>query len=195
MGMTLAEYEAHVPTHERIPANGWVDAVSIERRSCPGCGQEFWAHHGMLLCGDEECRRKYQSRQSSETIMRRYHADPAFRAEILFKAHNRRAGKLGLEGITTRENLIALLYKRDRALCGICGGEVVELTGPMRPSIDHTIPVSRGGPHALHNLQLAHYRCNLSKHDNLPPAEIVEVVCLAHEMLTGQDLFSILTGS
>jgi 5-methylcytosine-specific restriction endonuclease McrA len=188
--MTLVEYEAY---KQRPAWQGQFCVVKYE--SCAECGRLFTTRYAnQVLCSDDECRRKYQSRQSSETIMRRYHADPAFKAKITFAAHNRRASKLGLEGIATRENLVALLYERDRAICGICGAEVVELDGPMRPSIDHTIPVSRGGPHALHNLQLAHYRCNLSKHDNLPPAEIVEVVCLAHKMITGQDLFSRLTG-
>ena len=38
---------------------------------------------------------------------------------------------------------------------------------PEMPSIDHIIPISRGGSHALDNLQLAHYFCNLSKHNKL----------------------------
>lgn len=35
----------------------------------------------------------------------------------------------------------------------------------MRPSIDHIVPLSQGGTHELANVQLAHYRCNLSKNN------------------------------
>lgn len=33
---------------------------------------------------------------------------------------------------------------------------------------DHVIPISRGGPDALHNVRPAHGKCNLSKNDKLP---------------------------
>lgn len=177
--MTLAEFEAI----DR-PGSAWV----IERKSCPECERGFWSHHGMVVCDDEECRRAYCSRISSAGIMRRYHADPAFRARMVTATQNRRASKLGLAGITSQANLVALLYARGRAMCGICGEEVLQLDGPMRPSIDHIIPLAKGGVHALHNLQIAHYRCNLSKGDTLPDPDIVEVVCIAHKVTTGSGL-------
>jgi 5-methylcytosine-specific restriction endonuclease McrA len=42
-------------------------------------------------------------------------------------------------------------------LCAYCGGG-------ERMTIDHVIPISRGGPHILANLRPACQRCNFSKH-------------------------------
>lgn len=43
----------------------------------------------------------------------------------------------------------------------------------MSPSIDHVIPLSRGGAHAMGNVQSAHLRCNSSKGDKLI-GEVIE---------------------
>lgn len=37
-----------------------------------------------------------------------------------------------------------------------------------RPTFDHIMPVSKGGPDTLENLQLAHAACNKAKADNMP---------------------------
>ncbi|MGV8973360.1 MAG: HNH endonuclease [Rhodoglobus sp.] len=34
----------------------------------------------------------------------------------------------------------------------------------MRRSLDHIIPLARGGWHAMDNVALAHLRCNITKH-------------------------------
>lgn len=58
-----------------------------------------------------------------------------------------------------------------RTVCGICGKPVdfnLKFPNPMSPSIDHIIPVDRGGhPSDIDNLQLAHLCCNRSKSDKL----------------------------
>jgi 5-methylcytosine-specific restriction endonuclease McrA len=58
------------------------------------------------------------------------------------------------------------IAKRDKYRCGLCGGKV-DMTrqhpDPMFASIDHVVPLSQGGTNDLHNLQLAHLRCNLTK--------------------------------
>lgn len=51
------------------------------------------------------------------------------------------------------------IVKRDRGICGICG-EPVE---PCDRSFDHIVPVSKGGPHSMANVQLAHLVCNKRK--------------------------------
>jgi len=40
---------------------------------------------------------------------------------------------------------------------------------PLAPSIDHILPRSRGGTNDDGNLQIAHLRCNLLKHDDARP--------------------------
>lgn len=70
------------------------------------------------------------------------------------------------------------LIKRDNSICKICGQacnsddykvdkEGNFITGDTYPSIDHIIPVSKGGTHTWDNVQLAHFKCNSDKSDNM----------------------------
>lgn len=77
-----------------------------------------------------------------------------------------RAGKV--EDVT-----LDALIKRDGGICYLCGKKVTkrrkfkrgEKRGDMRmyPSVDHVIPVSRGGSHTWNNVKLAHRSCNSKK--------------------------------
>jgi 5-methylcytosine-specific restriction endonuclease McrA len=55
--------------------------------------------------------------------------------------------------------------------CGICGKHVdlsLKNGDPMAPTVDHIIPVAKGGhPSSLDNLQLAHWTCNRQKSDKI----------------------------
>lgn len=62
------------------------------------------------------------------------------------------------------------IIARDGTDCGICGDQVdLSLTypHPFSKSVDHVLPLSRGGAHAPENCQLAHLRCNISKGANV----------------------------
>jgi 5-methylcytosine-specific restriction endonuclease McrA len=58
-----------------------------------------------------------------------------------------------------------------QTVCGICGKPVdfsYKNPHPLAPTVDHIIPVSRGGhPSDISNLQLAHRCCNRQKSDSL----------------------------
>ena len=60
---------------------------------------------------------------------------------------------------------------RTQEICGICGKPVdktLRYPHPMSPTVDHIIPVVKGGhPSDLDNLQLAHWCCNRQKSDSL----------------------------
>lgn len=84
-----------------------------------------------------------------------------------------------LRKCTTIDKYISLraLILRDNNTCAICGGKcdlydysVTEhgsiLAGPNHPSIDHIVPLSKGGQHTWANIQLAHRRCNTQKGAN-----------------------------
>lgn len=69
-------------------------------------------------------------------------------------------------------------YERARKLiiasqdiCGICGQPVdktLKYPDPMSPTVDHIIPLAKGGhPSDLSNLQLAHRKCNRLKSDRI----------------------------
>ena len=63
------------------------------------------------------------------------------------------------------------LYRRDSGVCYLCGGRCdwndrdkeKNTVGASYPSIDHIIPIARGGLHAWNNVRLAHFKCNQEK--------------------------------
>lgn len=52
-----------------------------------------------------------------------------------------------------------VVYERDNGLCHLCG----EPVPPEDASLDHVIPISRGGPHTYENVALSHLICNLRR--------------------------------
>lgn len=57
-----------------------------------------------------------------------------------------------------------VLYQLCEGCCGLCGGPIAYADA----TIDHIIPLSRGGLHSYDNVQIAHGRCNRRKSNNLP---------------------------
>lgn len=78
------------------------------------------------------------------------------------KAHRRaRTGRS--QDFTLRE-----IAERDGWCCHLCGGKVPDRQYAARdddPTLDHLVPVSKGGPHARDNVALAHNRCNWERGD------------------------------
>nr|WP_269149928.1 HNH endonuclease [Nesterenkonia alkaliphila] len=61
------------------------------------------------------------------------------------------------------------VYERDAWTCGICGGKVdpqVLHPDAMSASLDHVVPLSKGGDHTRSNSVLAHLICNIRKSAN-----------------------------
>lgn len=85
-------------------------------------------------------------------------------------SHRYRARKYGCE-YDSSVNLKKLI-KRDGLRCAICG-EMCDPTdhgwtkdfGPLYPTIDHIIPMAKGGGHTWDNVQVAHAICNSYKSD------------------------------
>ena len=58
------------------------------------------------------------------------------------------------------------IYERDGWICQLCNKAVnpkLTFPNPACASLDHVIPLSRGGSHKTTNVQLAHLRCNTSR--------------------------------
>lgn len=86
--------------------------------------------------------------------------------------HRKRARKFGVEYV--RFNPLDV-FERDGWKCGICGSNVPQ-NAPQgsgdEATLDHIIPMSRGGDHVPDNTQIAHRRCNSKKHKSLPTGEL-----------------------
>jgi hypothetical protein len=87
------------------------------------------------------------------------------------KSHMRRAAG---EMTMTVEDLAC----RDGAKCNICQRKInMNKSGlePLGPTIDHILPVSKGGTNDPSNLALAHRRCNVSRGNRQPAQMMLEV--------------------
>lgn len=61
------------------------------------------------------------------------------------------------------------IYERDRWVCQLCGQRIDQrrkFPDMMSASLDHIIPLSKGGEHVKANVQTAHFLCNSRKSDN-----------------------------
>ena len=80
-----------------------------------------------------------------------------------------RADRVGANRTAFDKNRQVIL--KTQTICGICGDQVdfsFKFPHPLSPTVDHIIPISKGGhPFALENLQLAHRYCNRAKSDKL----------------------------
>lgn len=57
------------------------------------------------------------------------------------------------------------IYERDGWVCQLCHKKVnsrLKWPNPFSPSLDHIMPLAKGGAHSRENVHLAHLRCNIS---------------------------------
>jgi 5-methylcytosine-specific restriction endonuclease McrA len=60
------------------------------------------------------------------------------------------------------------IFERDRWKCGICRKRIskrLKYPHPMSASLDHIIPLSKGGSHMRAGVQASHLTCNVKKHN------------------------------
>lgn len=163
-------------------------------RVCQVCGATFYGHPNAIYCS-QECelevgRQRYQSYMTEKIGTRTYvcqecgtefeapygdkrreFCSPLCRRRHHGRIHKRtRRALKKATGMVIRINPL-VVFRRDRWRCGICGGKVdphCEFPDPLSPSLDHIMPLSRGGEHTMRNLQLAHLGCNIRKRDRIP---------------------------
>ena len=102
-----------------------------------------------MFCSDK-CKRKYNNRYKELRIR-----------------------KLKLNGNVQLDISLEKLVNRDNNVCHICGqacdgNDYITdnnnfVVGKTYPSIDHVVPVSKGGTHTWDNVKLAHFYCNTIK--------------------------------
>jgi len=62
------------------------------------------------------------------------------------------------------------IFSKDNFVCHICGSSIdmdAVAPAPLSPSIDHVVPISKGGDDTFDNVKAAHFICNSIKSDRL----------------------------
>ena len=127
-----------------------IKTITFYKVACKICGKEYLTTRSTSKCCCIECTKENFHLNYSKDRRTRY------------------------KGITIDKNItLKKLYRRDKGKCALCGGEcdmddykVINgaiVCGNDYPSIDHIVPISKGGLHSWDNVQLAHRRCNSIK--------------------------------
>ncbi len=128
---------------------------------CKECGKEFkpeYPSKRRIFCS-KECCRKYGNKISKKT--------EAGRAR---KAKERFDRRTSFEKVISEKIIPIKVYESHNWVCGICGRKInPKLIHPhlKSASLDHIIPISKGGSHTYDNLQPAHLICNSYKCDKI----------------------------
>lgn len=112
---------------------------------CDHCGSGFMADKRRSIFCSQEC-----------------FAIGKFRRAVKY-THERRAAQAA---VTVENFPPSVVYIRDDWTCGLCGDPIdrnVRWPDPTSPSIDHIVPIAKGGEHSLKNVQAAHLGCNCRK--------------------------------
>ncbi len=148
------------------------------KRACVVDGCDRFAYEGSEYCnthkqrflryGDVNFRKKLangeqtpeRKREVYRGIWRRYRAKPHGKLRSAFHGASRRLHS-GRSAKVTKHEFSELW---NSSTCGICGLPVDDAD----KTIDHIIPLSRGGTNECSNLQIAHSRCNKRKGNRVP---------------------------
>lgn len=126
------------------------DLISV----CKECGKVFKGDRiGMKYCSDI-CSNRMNNRNKEKARMH----------------------KIIANGEIDKDITLSKLIKKDNNICHICGEKCDRkdytkaeeghfIVGKSYPSIDHVLPISKGGTHTWDNIKLAHHYCNTIKNN------------------------------
>jgi len=144
----------------------------VDRKYCSQCiasGYTNREQKGMcsLICVDCQCSRsaehlKYNAGKRCKQCQRKVekHRDSKMKAV-------RRVRMRG-NAVVDTDISVNEIVKRQGLTCHICCEPCTWLDspqGPMYPSVDHVVPLSKGGEHSWQNVRVAHRLCNSIKSD------------------------------
>lgn len=123
-------------------------------------------------CRDCKSRRNKKDYQRNKPIRRRRHSEWREKNRMKIREYVRAWARRNPNAI--RSNVAAYrarkksafvevvslewLLQRQNYYCGICEGTIFD-----NPSIDHVLPLSKGGTHEYDNVQAVHLKCNIRK--------------------------------
>lgn len=161
------------------------------KNTCEYCNSKFNSRNKSTKYCSEECKKKGYYSEEKEckycgyvfktTFENRVYCSENCKKKMINLRNNqigtkRRDEKIKLNGRIDKDITLIKIYNKNNGICAICGDicdyddykkteEGYFIAGEDYPSIDHIIPVSKGGTHTWNNVQLAHRRCNTLKSD------------------------------
>lgn len=164
-----------------------VDPKPLSVRLCKECADQFMAKRSNAEFCSQRCVNRWNDR-NNPTRCSEAGCDRGVRAKGLCAMHWRRAARAdgrestpawddrrranyhkrrALKALAPAEDVRpAEVYERDGWVCGLCSALVdpsLLYPDPLSASLDHVVPLSRGGHHTYENTQLAHLSCNVQK--------------------------------
>jgi len=137
------EYEAFKIYKRKEYRGDWKQPEPFE---CKECGKMVVIEYGMKR--DKYCSEKCMNKSEKSNL-----------------AARRRLRMI--DGFVERISKTKI-FERDNGRCGICGRKVnknLKHPHPMSPTLDHIIPLAKGGRHERKNVRLAHMICNSKKRE------------------------------
>jgi 5-methylcytosine-specific restriction endonuclease McrA len=132
-------------------AGGYVHKGTVTRSvTCSHCGSPFTVeqHYGRPRTVCDPC--KAEARRDDRRA-----------------AKYRRRQRQGLSGERVYRQRV---WERDGYRCQLCGDPLAmgeQVPHPHAPTIDHVLPLAKGGLHTMANVQAAHFICNSLKSDTV----------------------------
>lgn len=148
------------------------------KRQCSGCldwvalaGYNANSHPGTLANKCRACQRldNVAWREANPTYWQQWQKDNVQKTRDI--SNRRRAHKLSREHEKIDRDLV---FERDGYECKLCMRPLdmgARFPHPLSPTLDHIIPLNKGGHHLYVNLQAAHFRCNTAKGDRIDPSK------------------------
>jgi DNA-directed RNA polymerase subunit RPC12/RpoP len=148
-------------------------------RGCQQCGRSFrlassphhlWCSHGCYLkaCTREcvDCGDCFTATRSIRTRCNICHKRNRNRAASVRLKHRRKKAREANTTISVHE-----IWQRDGGRCQYCSKRInwnLKWPHPKSMSVDHIIPLSKGGSDESVNLQAMHLRCNIRRSNTTP---------------------------
>lgn len=147
-------------------------------RTCIVCGNKYTIRLWQALTGSQYVRvTGYCSLKCQHEKKKEYNRQYKERTGHDSGTHRKRARKFGVydcgQKITVKTYAKRYGLDINKLHCSICGrlcdpndATWSKYTGPLKPSIDHIIPLVKGGAHDWGNVQIACMECNSKKSGN-----------------------------
>lgn len=173
-----------IRTANRRQRRTWLPLMQPAERPCAHCGTVFLAKsRDRIYCYDKWCAQAaYYARKgsSAQRLVKEHdvtcdgcgtkfvgkHPSARWCSKACANRHWGAVRARQRRASSTANYTDLQVFQRDAWRCHICGEQVdwtLPRTHPDGATIDHLVPISRGGVDELANVATAHWRCNLAK--------------------------------